>query len=113
MRKCSYCDRESCDRNKETRRTGIEDSLEEESGGITAKLEGSQQDLCGLEEAKRSHYKDRMKRRMEGKFYIKRKGYQQVIEELKKRLTVTNIKIKRYEDRVKQYQRLKTTRRSF
>ena len=84
----------------------MEDSLEEESGGITAKLEGSQQDLCSLEEAKRSHYKDRMKRRMEGKFNIERKGYQQVIEELKKRLTVTNIKIKRYEDRVKQYQQM-------
>ena len=81
--------RESCDRNRETKRTGMEDSLEEESGGIATKLEGSQQDLCSLEEAKRSHYKDRMKRRMEGKFNIKRKGYQQVIEELKKRLTVT------------------------
>ena len=85
----------------------MEDSLEDESGGITVKLEGSQQDLCSLEEAKRSHYNDRTKRRIERKFNIKRKGYQQVIKELKQRLTVTNIKIKRYEDRVKQYQQMR------
>ena len=71
---------------------------------LKRKVEGLQQDLSRLEEAKKRNYNDRMKRKMERKFNIKRKGYQQVIEELKQRLTATAIKIKRYEDRVKQYQ---------
>ena len=45
-----------------------------------------------------------MRRKLESKYNIKRKGFQTVLEELKQRLTATAAKIKRYEDRVRQYQ---------
>ena len=71
---------------------------------LKRKVEELQQDLSRLEEARNRNFNDRLKRKMEKKFNIKRKGYQQVIEELKQRLIATAVKIKRYEDRVKQYQ---------
>ena len=68
------------------------------------KVEEVQQDVSRLEEARNRNFNDRLKRKMEKKFNIKRKGYQQVIEELKQRLIATAVKIERCEDRVKQYQ---------
>ena len=49
-------------------------------------------------------YNDRMRRKLEKKYNIKKKGFQPVLEKLKQRLTPTAAKIKRYEGRVKQYQ---------
>ena len=62
-----------------------------------------QQDLSKVKEAMNRKYNDRMRRKMEKRFDIKRKGYQQVLEELKQRLIALAAKIKRFDDRVKQY----------
>lgn len=71
---------------------------------LKKKVEEIQKDLSRIKEAMNRRYNDRMRRKTEQKFNIKRKGYQLVIEELKQRLTATAAKIKRFEDRVKQYQ---------
>ena len=63
-----------------------------------------QKDISKGKEAMNRRYNDRMRRKLEKKYNIKRKGFQLVLEELKQRLTATAAKIKRYEGRVKQYQ---------
>ena len=63
-----------------------------------------QKDISKVKEAMNRRYNDRMRRKLEKQYNIKRKGFQTVLEELKQRLTATAAKIKRYEDRVKQYQ---------
>ena len=63
-----------------------------------------QKDIGKVKEAMNRRYNDRIRRKLEKKYNIKKKGFQPVLEELKQRLTATAAKIKRYEDRVKQYQ---------
>ena len=71
---------------------------------LKTKVHEIQQDLSRVIEAKNIKYNDRLRRKIEKKFNIRHKGYQLVIEELKQRLVAMAAKIKRYEDRVKQYQ---------
>ena len=71
---------------------------------IKWKVQELQQDISRVTEARNRNYNDRQRRKMERRYNIKRKGYQQVIEELKQRLIAMAAKLKRYDDRVKQYQ---------
>ena len=71
---------------------------------IKWKVQELQQDISRVTEARNRNYNDRLRRKMERRYNIKRKGYQQVIEELKQRLIAMAAKLKRYDDRVKQYQ---------
>jgi len=63
-----------------------------------------QKEISRVKEAMNRDCNDRLRRKMEQRHDIKRKGFQQVFVELKQRMTSTAAKLKRYEDRVKQYQ---------
>jgi len=58
--------------------------------------------LSKVVECKRRPYNDPL-RRLEGKYRTKDKGYDVVIEELKQNLRAVSQKIKRYTERVEQY----------
>jgi len=59
--------------------------------------------LSKVLECKRRPYNDPLRRRLEGKYRIKNKGYDVVIEELKQNMRAASQKIKRYTERVEQY----------
>ena len=70
---------------------------------LSKRVKGYQQELSRLDEAKQRDHGDQFRKKLERKHDVKRKGYQLVIEELKQRLVATASKIKRYDDRQKQY----------
>lgn len=63
-----------------------------------------QQDLSIVKETMNRRYDDRMRRKMEKRFDNERRGYQQVLEELKHRQIAFAAKINIFDGRVKQYQ---------
>lgn len=67
------------------------------------KLEGIRADLSRVVEARGRDYDDPMRKRLEKKYKIRNKGYDVVIEELKQDLSAVRQKIKRYTERVEQY----------
>jgi hypothetical protein len=71
---------------------------------LKEKVTELRKDISRVVKARNEPQNDRFRRKIEAKHNIKRKGYQLVEEELKQRLKATAAKIKRYDDRVKQYQ---------
>ena len=67
------------------------------------KIKILEQDLSRVVESQKRFCNDGMRKRMEKKYNIKRKGYTVVIEEMKQNLKATSQKIKRYTERVRQY----------
>ena len=67
------------------------------------KLEEIRSDLSKVMECKTRDYNDAMRTRLERKYKIKRKGFDVAIEELKQDLSAVSQKIKRYTERVDQY----------
>ena len=62
-----------------------------------------EQDLSRVTESRNRDFNDRMRKRLEKKYDIKRKGFDVVIEEMKQDLKAISQKIKRYTERVEQY----------
>ena len=71
---------------------------------LSKKVEKLRQDLSRLEQAKQRDFDDKYRMEVEKAHNIRKKGYNLVIEETKQRLQATAAKIRRYDDRIKQYQ---------
>lgn len=82
---------------------------------LQRKVREIEQDLSRIVESRKRDFEDPMRKRLE-KYYIRQKGFDVVVEELKQDLKPKSHKIKRYSERVKQYNQtecLSTTRNSF
>ena len=71
---------------------------------LKKKIDKIRRDISQLEQARRRNYDDEYRQEIEHEHNIKKKGYNLVVEELKQRLQATAGKIRRYDDRIKQYQ---------
>jgi hypothetical protein len=70
---------------------------------LQMKMKNIRSDLSKVVESRGRDYDDPMRMRLEKKYRIKNKGYDVVIEELKQDLSAVSQKIKRYTERVEQY----------
>ena len=75
---------------------------------LQQKLEVIRSDLSKVVECRGRDYDDPMRTRLEKKYRIRNKGYDVVIEELKQDLSAVSQKIKRYTERVEQYNQNRT-----
>ena len=71
---------------------------------IEGQIKQLRKDISQLDSwAKNRIKKDRITDRLESKYYVKNKGIRVVIEELRQRVLAKAAKVRRYEDRIKQY----------
>ena len=82
---------------------------------LRKKVQETQQDLSRVKETRNRRYNDRLRRKMEMRFDVSNKGYNQVIEELKQRLITLAAKTKDMTDQnsTSKTDCLRTTRRNF